>query len=133
MRARITHQTILLVVIAGIAFLMCLVCTPHFIRSGPSKITGIISNLRQIDAAKQQWASEHEQRGNALPTKEDIAPYFLPHLNGWVKPVAGELYRIKSLCESPEAQLTHALEGKPKDTLFRLGTNDDEIILPPIP
>lgn len=35
-----------------------------------------INNLRQIDAAKQQWALEHNKTGDAVPTATDVTPYF---------------------------------------------------------
>ncbi|MBC8094979.1 MAG: hypothetical protein H7Y43_04125 [Akkermansiaceae bacterium] len=34
-----------------------------------------INNLRQIDAAKQQWALENNKQVNSVPTPQDIAPY----------------------------------------------------------
>ncbi|MEJ0091029.1 MAG: hypothetical protein WDM80_14955 [Limisphaerales bacterium] len=35
-----------------------------------------INNLRQIDAAKQQWALEKNKTAEAMPTVQDLAPYF---------------------------------------------------------
>jgi FtsZ-interacting cell division protein ZipA len=35
-----------------------------------------INNLRQIDAAKQQWALEKNKPANAIPTAQDLLPYF---------------------------------------------------------
>jgi len=109
------------------------VYTPHFNRSGPSKTSGIIDNLRQLDGATQQWAIEHGQTGGVIVTWEDLAPYLrrTPNLGVWVKPVAGEKYTLKTVKESPEAELTRELEGRPKGTVLRLGSNlDVEIILP---
>ena len=34
-----------------------------------------INNLRQIDAAKQQWALENNKTANDVPTEEDLLPY----------------------------------------------------------
>ncbi len=34
-----------------------------------------ISNLRQIDSAKGQWAIEHYEPGDAVPTPEDLDPF----------------------------------------------------------
>jgi DNA repair exonuclease SbcCD ATPase subunit len=34
-----------------------------------------IINLRQLDAAKQQWALEHNKTADAMPTAQDIVPY----------------------------------------------------------
>jgi hypothetical protein len=35
-----------------------------------------INNLRQIDAAKQQWALENNKKPTAIPTAQDLAAYF---------------------------------------------------------
>jgi chromosome segregation ATPase len=35
-----------------------------------------INNLRQIDAAKQQWALEKNKPDTAIPTAQDLLPYF---------------------------------------------------------
>jgi DNA repair exonuclease SbcCD ATPase subunit len=35
-----------------------------------------INNLRQIDAAKQQWALEKNKSADAVPTAQDLMPYF---------------------------------------------------------
>lgn len=35
-----------------------------------------INNLRQIDAAKQQWALENNKTAAAIPTARDLLPYF---------------------------------------------------------
>ncbi|MDD5139744.1 MAG: hypothetical protein PHY43_05715 [Verrucomicrobiales bacterium] len=35
-----------------------------------------INNLRQIDAAKQQWALEHGKTATAIPVAQDLLPYF---------------------------------------------------------
>ena len=106
---------------------------PDFVRSGTTKTNGIFNNLRQLDGAKQRWALDHGRTGAVLVTIEDIAPYVLHSLlkAGSVKPIAGERYSLKTLNESPEAQLTHELDGRPKGTVLRLGTNSIEIIVGP--
>jgi uncharacterized protein (DUF3084 family) len=35
-----------------------------------------INNLRQIDAAKQQWALENDKAADAIPTALELLPYF---------------------------------------------------------
>ena len=47
--------------------------------SSPAAIAQLntcINNLRQIDAAKQQWALENEKTADAMPTVQDLLPYF---------------------------------------------------------
>jgi len=69
----------LLLVIVG---LLVAIATPNFVRSGPSKINCIINVLRNVDAAKEQWAVEHGYTNN-IPlsreiTAQDMAPYLYP-------------------------------------------------------
>jgi septal ring factor EnvC (AmiA/AmiB activator) len=41
-----------------------------------------INNLRQIDAAKNEWALENNKTADAIPTAQDIAPYIKLDANG---------------------------------------------------
>jgi hypothetical protein len=41
-----------------------------------------INHLRQIDAAKQQWALENSKTADDVPTAQDIAPYIKLDANG---------------------------------------------------
>ncbi len=54
-----------------------------------------ISNLRQIDAAKQQWALENDKTDEAIPTSQDLLLY----LKGGVFPVcpSGGTYTINAV------------------------------------
>jgi hypothetical protein len=94
----------------------------NYVGSPRSKTLAIVNNLRQLDGAMQQWASDHRQAGTVVVTKEQLAPYLSP-IGGWVKPVAGERYILKTVSESPEARLTGQLEGRPKGTVLLLDTN----------
>lgn len=120
--------------VLGCLIVLGLVLWPgNFIREGPGRMTGLEMNLRLIDAAKQQWAFAHGGNGASLPTKENVAPYLRESgaADGWLKPVAGEVYLIRPLSNVAEAQLTRAVEGKPEGTIIRFGTNGRlEYILP---
>jgi hypothetical protein len=58
-----------------------------------------INNLRQIDGAKQQWALEKNQPGDAVPVARDLLPY----LKDGVFPAcpAGGTYSINSVDAVP--------------------------------
>jgi chromosome segregation ATPase len=58
-----------------------------------------INNLRQIEAAKQQWALEKDKTADAIPTVQDLLPYFK---NG-VFPVcpSGGVYTIGAVGDLP--------------------------------
>jgi septal ring factor EnvC (AmiA/AmiB activator) len=45
-------------------------------RSAVTQLNACINNLRQIDAAKQQWALENDKTALAVPTVQDLLPYF---------------------------------------------------------
>jgi hypothetical protein len=104
---------------------------PNFVSRGPGKINAIITNLRQIDGAAEQWAIDHHQTGAVLVTREDLAPYLRVASGHWVTPVAGERYVLNVLPQSPEAMLTREVEGRPQGTVIRFTTNGDIQFIPP--
>lgn len=88
----------------------------------------IINNLRQIDAAKAQWALEHHQTGAVALSRQDIGRYIGAPGHGWIRPAARENYTIGLLTEPPEAELTRPVSGLPKGTRVRLNsTNGPEV------
>lgn len=58
-----------------------------------------INNLRQIEAAKQQWAVDNNKPVTAVPTRQDLQPYF----NDGVFPVcpSGGTYTIGAVNTPP--------------------------------
>jgi hypothetical protein len=137
-----------LLVIVG---LLATVAVPNFVGGGPSKISGIINMLRNIDGAKEEWAFDHGYTNNMVPslkiTAQDIAPYFY-HENGKDPFVRirlvieksgnlhnpqGVVYVINPLGISPEARFTKAFKLSdqsgffgpkiPKGTVMRFSTN----------
>jgi hypothetical protein len=93
-------------------------CTPKFAGVGPSKTSRIANNLRQLDAAKHQWAIENGKTGAVVVTEQDVAPYLRSF-----ESAAGERYNLRTLPESPEVRLTRDVEGKPKGSVLRPNTN----------
>ncbi|MCW5552864.1 MAG: von Willebrand factor type A domain-containing protein [Verrucomicrobiae bacterium] len=76
---------------AAILLLLAAITLPNFIRArNTSASNAMMNNLRQIEAAKQQWAVDHNKLANAVPTMEDLKPY----MKGGELPasVAGETY-----------------------------------------
>jgi len=65
------------VIILSILALVALVAIPNFIRARTtSAMNACINNLRQIDAAKQQWALENNKtNSDTIITWEDVKPY----------------------------------------------------------
>ena len=71
-------------------------------------LNACINNLRQLDAAKQQWALENQKTADAIPTAQDIAPY----LKGGVIPVcpATGKYTLNAVGVVPTCSIAgHAL------------------------
>jgi hypothetical protein len=61
-----------------------------------------INNLRQIDAAKQQWALENSKPDTAVPTVTDLLPYFP---NGFPSCPSGGRYTINAVGEYPTCSI----------------------------
>jgi len=118
----------------GLMFgLIWAICMPNFVHSGPSTMSRIINNLRQIQGAKEQWALEHHETNDVVMTREMLDG--LLGRGGYdvvVRPVARERYKINTLWKPAEAELTKEVDRRyPRGTLVRLGTNThEEIILP---
>ena len=62
-----------------------------------------INNLRQIDAAKQQWAVDNNKPVTAVPTRQDLRSYF----NGGIFPVcpSGGTYTIGAVNAPPACSI----------------------------
>jgi hypothetical protein len=56
--------------------MMMAIAIPNFVKArDTSQMNACINNLRQIDAAKQQWALENNKKAGDVPTAADLAPY----------------------------------------------------------
>lgn len=103
---------------AAAALVLCAIIIPHFITARTSSmLSADASNLRFIDAAKQQWALEQHQGPDAIPTTSDLVPY-LGHGSGGefpYSPFDGEKYVIGKV-------------GEPPVGLFESGRNKGKVI-----
>jgi Mg-chelatase subunit ChlD/LysM repeat protein len=100
--------------------LLAAVSIPNFVKSrATSPANTVMNNLRQIDAAKNQWALENNKSSDAVPTSADLSPYLK---DGGVKPVAGESYVIGKVSGPVIA------EADTKQAREKLGT--DMVMLP---
>lgn len=62
--------------VSGIISLLAILAIPGLSNSRAiSRKRACINNLRQIDAAKQQWALENKQLDSASPGTTDLQPY----------------------------------------------------------
>ena len=68
-----------------------------------AQMNACIYNLRQIDAAKQEWSLENEKPADAIPTALDLLPY----LRDGVFPVcpSGGTYTINAVAVTPTCSI----------------------------
>jgi hypothetical protein len=79
---------------------MASIAIPNFVKARTaSQENACINNLRQIDAAKQEWALEKNKTATDVPTEDDIKPYLINSR----MPVcpAGGIYTIGAVGEKP--------------------------------
>ena len=65
-------------IIAGALIVVLVIAVlPNFIRArSTTAMNACINNLRQIDAAKQQWSLENNKGNAAIITWDDVRSYF---------------------------------------------------------
>ncbi len=81
-----------IMVVVSLIGLLAAISIPNLIRArSRSQKNVCISNLRQIDAAKQQWAMENKKPSSAVPVQSDIDSYIgrSGTANGLVCPAGG--------------------------------------------
>jgi prepilin-type N-terminal cleavage/methylation domain-containing protein len=72
-----------IMIVVAIIGLLAAVAIPYFVRARTtSQANTCINNLRQIEAAVQQWALEQKQAPNASVTLTDVTPYIRLDSNG---------------------------------------------------
>jgi prepilin-type N-terminal cleavage/methylation domain-containing protein len=67
-----------IMIVVAIIGILAAIAIPNFMKSREtSQDKACINNLRQIDAAKQQWALENRRTGDAVPEETDLQPYLV--------------------------------------------------------
>jgi len=65
-----------IMIVVAIIGLLAAIAIPNFVKARTTaQQNACINNLRQIDAAKQQWALETNQKPSASPSAAAITPY----------------------------------------------------------
>ncbi len=111
-----------IMVVVMIIGLLAALCIPNFVRARTTAQTdACINNLRQIDAAKQQWALEAHGTSNSKPAASDLQPYLGHGSSGELptcpadsqkKPTFTASYNIQNVGTKPTCKrvaLTHIL------------------------
>ena len=92
------------------AGLLAAIAIPNFVKARDvSMQNACINNLRQIEAAKNQWALEHNKQATDTPTENDLTPYFKNHQ--FPQCPAGGVYKIGQDSDTPTCSITnHVLQ-----------------------
>ena len=80
--------------------LMLAIAIPNFVKARDTAMqNACVNNLRQIDAAKQQWALQNSKGAGDVPTEADLKPF----LKDGVFPICpgGGTYTIGAVSNSP--------------------------------
>jgi hypothetical protein len=89
--------------------LLSAIAIPNFVKARQTAMqNACVNNLREIYAAKQEWALENSKPESATPTENDLTPYLPNH----VMPTcpAGGVYTIGVVTNSPTCTIAgHAL------------------------
>jgi len=75
-RGRDAFTLVEIMIVVTIIGLLAAVAIPNFVRArNTAQRNACITNLRQIDGAKQQWAIENKRGDTDIPTPDDIKVY----------------------------------------------------------
>jgi hypothetical protein len=91
------------VVIAGLSGFFILVAIAPRPRSGTSPANACINNLRQIDAAINEWAYENHKTNGTVVTANDITNYIKLNQYGKIPPCpSGGKYTFGNVGDTPQ-------------------------------
>jgi prepilin-type N-terminal cleavage/methylation domain-containing protein len=101
-----------IMIVVAIIGLLAAIAIPNFVRTRErAQENACINNLRQIDAAKQQWALEFREVSSRVPVETEIFPYLIRAGAGRV-PICpanastnfADSYEMLSVSESPQCK-----------------------------
>ena len=106
MRFRMTFMEVL-VVLAIVAIIAAMSMPALSKAKSKAKSVQVMSNLRQIDGAKSQWALENNKSaGDDPPSLKDLKPYLMGRSAGELPPsAAGEKYVLGKVGEPVAAEM----------------------------
>jgi prepilin-type N-terminal cleavage/methylation domain-containing protein len=98
-----------IMIVVAIIGLLAAIAIPNFVKArATSQQNACINNLRQIDAAAQEFALEqHKTTGNAIVYPSDLTPYIKLNANGAIPPCpAGGTYTCATVGNNPTCSLS---------------------------
>jgi prepilin-type N-terminal cleavage/methylation domain-containing protein len=109
-----------IIIVVAIIGVLCVIAVPRFVHARvESQMNVCISNLREIDGAKRQWAIENKAAATTTPGITDLQPYIgrgtgvLPTCPATSNTNFASSYTIGSLQVSPVCSVvssTHILK-----------------------
>jgi general secretion pathway protein G len=92
--------------------MMAAIAIPNFVKArSTAQMNMCISNLQQIDTAKQQWALDNKKQITDTPTAQELEAYLTRSFNT-LKCPAGGVYTINAVGEKPTCSIPqHELPG----------------------
>ena len=109
-----------IMIVVGIIGLLAAISIPNLIRARSRSQTNVcINNLRQIDSAKQQWATELKKDSSAVPEQSDIDPYMgrTGHADNVLCPAGGasatftSCYTLNGVTNTPSCNIVPSGPG----------------------
>jgi prepilin-type N-terminal cleavage/methylation domain-containing protein len=109
-----------IMIVVALVGLLATIATPTWVHARTqSQMNTCINNLRQIDAAKQQWGLDYKQVLTVTPNFSDISGY-LKHTvvcpAGGMSATFGSTYSINELSTRPTCQIVPGTHLLPVDT-----------------
>ena len=105
-----------LVVVAIVAILTSLFLPALSKSKSRSQRVAVLSNMRQLEGAKEMWAKDNGRSAGDTPTMEDLKPYFKGELHS----VGGETYVIGGVGEPVSTQTKNNFEKSLADSQRKL-------------
>lgn len=106
-----------IMIVVAIIGMLASIAIPNLLKARTrSQMNACINNLRQIDAAKQQWAMETRQASAAVPQQTDLDPYIgrAGNANNVLCPAGGggatfgTSYNLNSVTNTPTCNIVQS-------------------------
>ena len=97
-----SYATAAILPAAFVSGTLAAIAVPNFVKAREvSQRNACINNLRQIEAAKREWALEYNKANGDLPTKQDLLPY----IGQWPVCPSGGTYSINPIGNPPTCSI----------------------------